>query len=73
MTELSYVLALLGGLFLLAAAAVWWRVYREASEAEARAAGIDSRLMGSAAMLTSIAFGLSGVAAILAIVGWIAK
>lgn len=69
MTELSYVVALLGGLLLLAAAAVWWRVYTEAKEAEARAAGIDSQLIRSAAMLTSLAFAVSGVAAILAIVG----
>jgi hypothetical protein len=71
--ELSYVVALGGGLFLLSAAAVWWRVYTEASEAKAREAGIDSRLLGSAAILTSVAFGLTGVAAILAVIGWFAR
>ena len=69
MVQLSYALALLGGLVLIAAAAVWWRVYTEAKEARDRAAGIDSRLMGSAAMLTSLAFGISGVAAVIAILG----
>ena len=70
MRELSYFVALIGGLFLIAAAAVWWRVYTEASEARAREAGIDTRLLRSAAMLTSVAFGITGVAAILAVVGW---
>lgn len=70
MREVSYVLGLLGGLFLLAAAAVWWRVYSKISEAEARGAGIDTRLFRSAAMLTSVAFGVSGLAAILAIASW---
>lgn len=68
MTDLSYVVALFGGVFLIAAGAVWWRVYTEAKEAEARAAGIDSRMIRSAAMLTSLAFGVSGVAAILGLV-----
>lgn len=70
MREVSYVVGLLGGLFLLTAAAAWWRVYTKTSEAEAREAGIDTRLFRSAAMLTSIAFGVSGLAAILAVVSW---
>jgi hypothetical protein len=70
MREVSYVIALLGALVLLAAAAAWWRVYTRASEAEARAAGIDTRLFGWAAMLTSIAFAVSGLAAVLAVVSW---
>ena len=70
MREASYVLGLLGGLFLLAAAAVWWRVYSTTSEGEARGVGIDTRLFRSAAMLTSVAFGVSGLAAVLAIVSW---
>ena len=70
MREVSYVVALVGGLFLLAAAAVWWRVYSETREARARAAGIDTGLFRSAAMLTSVAFGISGLAAVLAVVSW---
>ena len=73
MRDVSYLLGLLGGLFLLAAATVWWRVYSSASEEEARGAGIDTRLFRSAAMLTSLAFGVSGLAAILAVVGWFAR
>ena len=70
MKEVSYVVALLGGVFLLAAGAAWWRVYTSAREARAREAGIDTRLFGSAAMLTAVAFGVSGIAAILAVVRW---
>ena len=64
MREVSYVVALLGGLFLVAAGSVWWRVYSKTSEAEARAEGLDTRLFRSAAMLTSVALGVSGLAAI---------
>ena len=70
MREISYVVALVGALFLLAAGAVWWRVYTEASEAVARAEGIDTRLLRSAAMLTSAALGISGLAALLAVISW---
>ncbi len=70
MRELSYLVALVGGLFLIAAAAIWWRVYSDAGEASSREAGIDTRLLRSAAMLTSLAFGITGLAAILAVVSW---
>ena len=70
MRELSDLVALVGGLFLIAAAAVWWRVYSNADEADSREAGIDTRLLRSAAMLTSLAFGITGLAAILAVVSW---
>lgn len=73
MREASYIIGLLGGLFLLAAAAVWWRVYSKTSEAEARGVGIDTRLFRSAAMLTSVAFGVSGLAAIVAIASWFTR
>jgi hypothetical protein len=73
MREVSYLVGLLGGLFLLAAGAAWWRVYSSAREARAREAGIDTRLFGSAAMLTALAFGTSGLAAILAVVSWFTR
>ena len=73
MREVSYILAFAGGLLLLAAAIVWWRVYTEAREAKARAAGIDSHLFHSAAMLTSVAFAVTGVAAIVAVVSWVGR
>lgn len=68
--EFSYIVGLAGGVFLIAAAAVWWRVYSETAEAEARAEGVETRLLRSAAMLTALALGVSGLAAILAVVGW---
>jgi hypothetical protein len=73
MRELSYLVGLLGGLILITAAAVWWRVYNEASEAKARASGIDTRLFGLAAMLTSVAFAVTGAAAILAVISWMIR
>lgn len=69
MRELSYILALIGGLLLLTAAVVWWRVFTATYEGKARAAGIDTRLFGLAAMLTSVAFGVTGLAAVVAVVG----
>lgn len=71
MRDLSYVLALLAGVFLLAAAISWWRIVREPEqEATEGRIGIDSRRVKSAAKTTAIAFGLSGLAAITAVVGW---
>ena len=70
MREISYIVGLFGGLILIAAAAVWWRVYTEAREAKARASGTDTRLFSSAAMLTSLAFAVTGAAAILAVISW---
>ena len=72
MYDASYIVAFFGALFLLAAAAAWWKIARDPKEKEAAAAhiGIDSRRVKSAAVATAIAFGLSGVAAILAVLGW---
>ena len=74
MRELSYIVALFSGVFLLAAATAWWRVVREPEqEATAGRIGIDSRRVKSAARTTAIAFALSGVAAILAVVDWFVR
>ncbi len=71
MRELSYVVALFSGLFLLVAAAAWWKVVSEPEqEATEGRTGIDSRRVKSAARMTAVAFALSGVAALLAVVGW---
>lgn len=72
MRAASYLVAFLGALFLLAAAAAWWKIARDPQEEEDAAArvGIGSRRMKSAAIATAIAFGLSGVAAMLAVVDW---
>ena len=71
MRELSYIVALLAGVFLLAAALSWWRVVSEPEQdATEGRLGIDSRRVKSAAKTTAIAFALSGGAAITAVVGW---
>ena len=74
MRELSYIVALLGGLVLLVAAAAWWRVVREPEQESTEGrVGLDSNRVKAAARMTAAAFALSGIAAILAVVGWIIK
>ena len=71
MRSLSYVIALFSAFFLLAAAAAWWKVVNETEEEPtAGRVGVHSRRVKSAALATAIAFGLSGVAALLAVVDW---
>ena len=71
MRELSYVAAFFSALFLLAAAAAWWKVVREPEhEPMEGRVGIDSHRVKEAAKATAIAFCLSGVAAILAVLDW---
>ena len=74
MREISYVVAFVAGLFLIAAAVSWWKVVREPEQepVEGRI-GIDSRRVKSAARTTSIAFALSGAAALLAVLGWLVR
>lgn len=74
MREISYVVAFFGAVSLLASAAAWWTVVSETEEEPTGGrVGIHLHRVKSAATLTAIAFGLSGVAAVLAIVGWLAK
>ena len=71
MREVSYVVAFFGAIFLLAAAAAWWKVVSEPErEPTEKRVEIDSRRVRSAAKATAIAFCLSGVAAILAVLDW---
>ena len=71
MREISYVVAFFAALVLLAAAAAWWKVISEPEQetTEGRI-GIDSRRVKAAAKATAIAFGFSGIAALLAVIGW---
>ena len=71
MREASYVIAFFGGLVLLAAAWAWWKVVSEPEEepTEGRV-GVHSKRVKGAARATAIAFALSGIAAILAVVDW---
>jgi len=71
MRDASYVIALISSLVLLAAIAAWWKILRQPQLVPA--AGrleLDTRA-NSAAIATLAAFGLSAVAAILAIIGWL--
>ena len=71
MRVLSSLVALCGALFLIAAAAAWWKVVNEPEQEpmEGRI-GVDSRRVKAAARMTAVAFVLSGVAAILAVLDW---
>jgi hypothetical protein len=71
MRDASYIVAFFGGLFLIAAAAAWWRIVREHEKRSSSAQIVlDFRRLKSASIATVIAFGLCGVAAILAVLGW---
>lgn len=71
MRVVSYVIAFVGGLVLLAAAAAWWKVVSETEEEPtAGRVGVHSERVKAAARVTAIAFALSGVAAIVAVVDW---
>lgn len=72
MLQIAYAFAFFGAAFLLVAAAAWWKIARTPEKEEAIAVHsflLDSRRVRSAAMATAVAFGLSGIAAILAILG----
>jgi len=71
MREISYVIAFFAALVLLAAAAAWWKVVSETEEEPtAGRVGVHSQRVKGAARATAIAFVLSGLAAIVAVVDW---
>ena len=71
MREASYVVAFFSALVLLAAAIAWWKVVSETEEEPtAGRVGVHSKRVKAAARATAIAFALSGIAAILAVVDW---
>ena len=71
MRVISSLVALCGALFLIAAAAAWWKVVNEPEQEpmEGRV-GVDSKRVKAAARMTAVAFVLSGVAAIVAVLDW---
>lgn len=74
MRDLSYVLAFFAAVFMLVAAAAWWKIVRVAAEDRAaEGVGIDSRQLRAAAKATVIAFGLSGMAALLGVIDRIVR
>lgn len=72
MRELSYVSAFFAGLILLTAAASWFKILRNPKNdlIAGRGGKPDTPRLKSAAMLTAVALGLSGVAMILAVLDW---
>lgn len=69
MRDVSFFLAVFAVLFLIGAVVAWFRIVRKPDQHPPTAT--DLRRGGSAAMVLVIAFGLSAVAAVIAIVGWI--
>ena len=71
MRDASYIVALIGTFVLLAAVAAWWNILRHPQLVPATGRlELDSRA-NSAAIATLAALGISAVAAILAIIGWL--
>ena len=74
MREASYVIAFFSALVLLAAAVSWWKVVSEPEpEPTAGRVGVHSKRVKDAARATAIAFALSGIAAIVAVVDWFVR
>lgn len=69
MRDISYLFAIFGMLFLAVAALAWWRIIRKPDETPPTEQNF--KRSDSAAMVIVIAFLLSAVAAIAAVVGWI--
>lgn len=72
MQEVSYIVALIGTLALLGSGAAWWNVLRRPQlQPVVGRLEQETRRANSAAIALVVAFGLSLVAAILAIFAWI--
>jgi hypothetical protein len=74
MREISYAVAFVAALFLIAAAIAWWRVITEPEqEAIEGRVEFDSLRVRAAARATALALGISGVAALVAVIGWFVR
>lgn len=69
MHVIVYIVAFLGALFLIASGWAWWRIYRNPQD-DLTIGGLESVRLKTAAMLTGISLGLSGLAALGAIIAW---
>jgi predicted lysophospholipase L1 biosynthesis ABC-type transport system permease subunit len=70
MQEVSYIIALIGMVALLASGAAWWNVFRQPQLQSAAWRLEQDTRENTAAIALVAAFGLSLVAAILAIFAW---
>ena len=68
MRNVSYLVALIGGLFLVAAAVAGWRILRKPDEEPPTEK--NKRRANFAGILIGVALLLSAVAAIVAVLGW---
>ena len=69
--DVSFVLSLFAGLFLLAAGVAWYRIIRKPDRDPPTRKNV--RRGGRASMVIVVAFGLSLLAAAVAILGWIQR
>ncbi len=69
MQLIVYIIAFLGALFLMLSAVAWWRIYRDPRD-DLAVDGPESARVKPAAMLTAISLGLSGLAALAAVIQW---
>lgn len=70
MQEVSYLIALVGTLVLLASGAGWWNIFRQPQLQPVAGRLEQDTRENTAAIALVVAFGLSLVAAILAIFAW---
>ncbi len=68
MRDVSHVVAIIGALFLAVAGFAWWRIVQEPNQEPPTEKNIKRG--NSAAMVIVVAFLLSALAAVVAIVGW---
>jgi hypothetical protein len=75
MFELSYVVAVLAALVLLAAGVAWFKIVRNPKNDLTLGGGgkPDTKRLKRASRLIAVAVGLCGLAAFLAIVGWVLR
>ena len=64
-----YIVAFFGALFLIASAVAWWRIYRD-PRGDLTVGATETGRLNPAAILTAISLGLSGLAALGAIIMW---
>jgi hypothetical protein len=67
--DTSYIVAIIGTVFLAVAGVAWWRIARKPDEEPPTEKNIKRG--GSAAMIVVLAFLLSAVAAAFALFGWL--
>lgn len=68
MRDISYIVGIIGALFLAVAVLAWWRIVRKPDQDSPTEKNIKRG--DSAAMVIVVAFLLSALAAVVAVIGW---